>query len=85
MGSTVQWVWPIIAYVFILYSEIRTYLSYGHPLIPRRPDKRGLTVCSYYTYGTVGGLFSGAGKISSQTVILYCSGHVETFVQYMCT
>ena len=42
----VQWVWPIIAYVFILYSEIRTNLSYGHPLIiiPRRPDKRGLTV-----------------------------------------
>ena len=23
--------WPIIAYVFILYSEIRTNLSYGHP------------------------------------------------------
>ena len=40
----VQWVWPIIAYVFILFSEIRTNLSYGHPLIPRRPDKRGLTV-----------------------------------------
>ena len=40
----IQWVWPIIAYVFILYSEIRTNLSYGHPLIPRRPDKRGLTV-----------------------------------------
>ena len=40
----VQWVWPIIAYVFILYSEIQTNLSYGHPLIPRRPDKRGLTV-----------------------------------------
>ena len=40
----VQWVWPIIAHVFILYSEIRTNLSYGHPLIPRRPDKRGLTV-----------------------------------------
>ena len=40
----VQWVWPIIAYVFILYSEIRTNLSYGHPLIPRHPDKRGLTV-----------------------------------------
>ena len=40
----VQWVWPVIAYVFILYSEIRTNLSYGHPLIPRRPDKRGLTV-----------------------------------------
>ena len=29
----VQWVWPIIAYIFILYSEIRTNLSYGHPLI----------------------------------------------------
>ena len=40
----VQWVWPIIAYVFALYSQIRTNLSYGHPLIPRRPDKRGLTV-----------------------------------------
>ena len=39
-----QWVWPIIAYVFILYSEIRTNLSYGQPLIPRRPDKRGFTV-----------------------------------------
>ena len=26
------------------YSEIWTKLSYGHPLIPRRPDKRGLTV-----------------------------------------
>ena len=45
--GAVQWVWPIIAYVFILYSEIRTNLSYGHPLIPRRPDKRGFTV--YYT------------------------------------
>ena len=42
----VQWAWPITAYVFILYSEIRTNLSYGHPLIPRRPDKRGLTVLS---------------------------------------
>ena len=32
----VQWVWPVIAYIiiFILYSEIRTNLSYGHPLIP---------------------------------------------------
>ena len=40
----VQWVWPIIAYTFILYSEIQTTLSYGHPLIPRRPDKRGFTV-----------------------------------------
>ena len=40
----VQWVWPIIAYTFILYSEIRTILSYGHPLIPRCPDKRGFTV-----------------------------------------
>ena len=40
----VQWVWPIIAYVFILYSEIRTNLSYGHPLIPRCPDKRDFTV-----------------------------------------
>ena len=27
----VQWVWSIIAYIFILYSEIRTNLSYGHP------------------------------------------------------
>ena len=43
----VQWVWPIIAYGFILYSEIRTNLSYGHPLIPRRPDKRGLTVAPF--------------------------------------
>ena len=45
----VQWVWPIIAYVFILYS-----VSYGHPLIPRRPDKRGLTVltCQNTTYMT---------------------------------
>ena len=42
----VQWMWPIIAYVFILYSEIRTNLSYRHPVIPRRPDKRGLTVCT---------------------------------------
>ena len=40
----VQWVWPIIAYTFVLYSEIRTTLSYGYPLIPRRPDKRGFTV-----------------------------------------
>ena len=40
----IQWVWPIIAYVFILYSEIWINLSYGHPLVPRRPDKRGLTV-----------------------------------------
>ena len=45
----IQWVWPIIAYVFILYSEMRTILSYGHPLVPRRPDKRGLTV--YYSSG----------------------------------
>ena len=36
-----QWVWPIIA---IMYSEIQTNLSYGHPLIPRHPDKRGFTV-----------------------------------------
>ena len=40
----VQWVWPTIAYIFMLYSEMRTNLSYGHPLIPRCPDKRGLTV-----------------------------------------
>ena len=40
----VQWVWPIIAYTFILHFEIRTNISYGHPLIPRHPDKRGLTV-----------------------------------------
>ena len=40
----VQWVWLITAYAFILYSEIRTNLSYGHPLIPRRLDKRALTV-----------------------------------------
>ena len=40
----VQWVWPIVAHTFILYSEIRTTPSYGHPLIPRRPDKRGFTV-----------------------------------------
>ena len=26
------------------YSLCITNLSYGHPLIPRRPDKRGLTV-----------------------------------------
>ena len=39
-----QWVWPIIAYVFILHSEIRTNLSYGHPLIPRYPDKRDVAV-----------------------------------------
>ena len=39
---TVQWVWPITAYVFILYSEIWTNLSYGQPIIPRRPDKRGI-------------------------------------------
>ena len=36
--------WPTIAYIFMLYSEMRTNLSYGHPLIPRCPDKRGLTV-----------------------------------------
>ena len=30
-----------------MYSEIRTNLSYCHPLIPRRPDKRGLTVCLF--------------------------------------
>ena len=43
--------WPIIAYN-IIYSEIRTNLSYGHPLIPRRPDKRGLTIfhCNYTMY-----------------------------------
>ena len=35
MGTTVG-----VAY----YSEIRTNLSYGHPLIPRCPDKRGFTV-----------------------------------------
>ena len=49
----VQWVWPIIAYVFILYSEIRTNLSYGHPLIPRRPDKRGLTVAAPLPLGVI--------------------------------
>ena len=27
----IKWVWPIAAYLFILYSEIRTNLSYGHP------------------------------------------------------
>ena len=31
-------------------SEIWTNLSYGHPLIPRCPDKRGLTVCNFMTY-----------------------------------
>ena len=41
---TVQWVWPTIAYIFVLYSEIRTTLSYRHPLIPRCPDKGGFTV-----------------------------------------
>ena len=40
----IQWVWPITAYVFISYYEIRTNLSYGHPLIPRCPEKKGLTV-----------------------------------------
>ena len=40
----VHWVWPIIAYIFLLYSEIRTSLSYRRPIIPRCPDKRGLTV-----------------------------------------
>ena len=34
-------------YTFILYSEIRTNLSYGHPLIPRCLDKRGFTVHSF--------------------------------------
>ena len=56
-----QWVWPIIAYVFILYSEIRTNLSNGHPLIPRRPDKRGLTVHFILLHdweGNTGGIFS---------------------------
>ena len=49
----VQWVWPITAYEFILYSEIRTNLSYGHPLIPRHPNKRGLTVhAESYTTAT---------------------------------
>ena len=33
-------------FLVILYSEILTNLSYGHPLIPRHPDKRGLTVQS---------------------------------------
>ena len=52
----VQWVWPITAYMFILYSEIRTNLSYRHPVIPRHPDKSGLTVhhfrvdCIMYVY-----------------------------------
>ena len=39
----VQWVWPITAYVFVLHSEMQTSPSYGHPLIPRHSDKRGLT------------------------------------------
>ncbi len=25
-------------------SELRTFLSYGHPLVPDCPDKRGLSV-----------------------------------------
>ena len=63
----VQWVWPITAYVFILHSEIRTNLSYGHPLIQRRPDKRGLTVatlkmhCAIY-YAKLGGMESIKGR-----------------------
>ena len=42
----IQWVWPITAYVFLSYSEIRTNLRYmyGHRLFPGCPDKRGLTV-----------------------------------------
>ena len=40
VGSTVGMAY----YSLYIYSEIRTNLSYGHPLIPRRPDKRGFTV-----------------------------------------
>ena len=43
--------WPTIAYKLILYSaEIWTNLSYGHPLIPRCPDKRGLTVIPFIVF-----------------------------------
>ena len=59
----VQWVWPIIAYVFILYSEIWTNLSYGHPLIPRRPDKRGLTVIGLPEY-----VIGGASTVGEATL-----------------
>ena len=41
--------WPIIAYTFILYSEIWTTLNYGHPLIPRHPDKKGFTVLRIFS------------------------------------
>ena len=40
-----------LASVFILHSEIRTNLSYGHPLIPRRLDKT-VQIVSYYSIHT---------------------------------
>ena len=44
VGNTVDVVYYSLYIYNLLYSEIRTNLSYGHPLIPRCLDKRGLTV-----------------------------------------
>ena len=30
--------------VFYTFSYLRTFPTYGHPLVPRCPDKRGLSV-----------------------------------------
>ena len=35
--------------VFYTFSYLRTFPTYGHPLVPRCPDKRGLSV--YHTLG----------------------------------
>ena len=43
MGSTVDMAYYCLR-INTLHSEIRTNLSYKHPLIPRRLDKRGFTV-----------------------------------------
>ena len=44
-----RWLSVVGIEYYYVDSEIRTNLSYGHPLIPRCPDKRGLTV-PYNTY-----------------------------------
>ena len=35
---------------FTLHSELRAYLSYGHPPRRRCPDKGGLSVVEFHTF-----------------------------------
>ncbi len=48
-------------------SELRTFLSYGHPLVPHCPDKRGSSVCLDAMVDSVSKFFillSGNGSLS---------------------